>query len=422
MSIRVISALDPALRHAQTPGPLSPAKQVYEWWYFEVEFKDRDDKPWRVITSFHYPHGVDPHRLLAHMRYTHKGTDYFAAYGDNPADYAGIATYVVDVTNSKNVALLIARFPKSQIGARVSVSKPGDPKVELVFGDSSFKQNNDGTYTLIVKHQGWHYVRQRFLSIDMKVTFGQNTPGFQPTDGLLIEQTGAKHNWACVMPNPTVHIDHCVVERDRKPGGSKVLVRARANTAGGGGYHDHQWGEDLMYKQIDRWNWGRVPTGGRGAALPRDKVLFFDVVGLGSPGFPAQRPDPILVEVPGDGSAPFALSTVPGQDPFHSFGNETMNFADGCQLGIQGQNIPYHRWIYLRAKTAGGGKREFNVEHRVAHNVDTWPFYLRFQPAVYDYNSGRTFWSISEIMQADRMTTADAKKVLAMSDKVTVGA
>jgi len=59
---------------------------------------------------------------------------------------------------------------------------------------------------------------------------------------------------------------------------------------------------------------------------------------------------------------------------------------------------------------------------RPAHNVDTWRFYLRFQPAVYDFNSRRAFWSISEIMQADRMPTGDAKKVLAMSDKVTVGA
>lgn len=422
MPTRPIEALSPGHRHAQTPAQLSSAHQFYEWFYFEVEFADTEGKPWRIITSLHYPHGMEPHRLLAHQRYQTNGVNYFNKFGDNPKNFAGIASYVVDVNKTKNIALVLSRFPRADIPGKVVLSKPGAAKVSLKFGDSSFVENANGSYTLTVKQKGmfWRPGIQRDLRLDMKVTFTQNTPGFQPPSALLIEQGGVKHHWACVMPNPTVMVEHAVLMREVPGGTFRVLCAAKPNTAGHGGYHDHQWGDDLIYKQIERWNWGRVSTGARGNLRPRDKVLFFDVVGVASPGVPAVTPDPVVVEVPGNGNPATALQPVAGAEPFAAFGSEHMNFADGCRLGIQGQNVPYDRWIYLRTKTAGGQSRNFNVEHKRSTNVDTWPFYLRFCPAVYDFHSGRTFSTISEVMHADRMPLADCQKVLVKSDKITV--
>lgn len=423
MAIRTIDPLTSAHRHAQTPLVLSPAQQHYEWWYFEVELVDVAGRPFRVITSFHYPHGMDPHRLLAHQRHHHRKVDYFAKYGDNPGHYAGVVSYVVDVHASKNVALLISRMPRADIASRVHVSRPGDPTVQLRFGDCSFVQNFNGSYTLRVKHRGKTMVGAiaRGLEIDLEATFEQNTPGFEPTDAVLIDQSGVRHHWACVMPNPTVFISHCLVQRDRVGGKKHVVCRAATNVQGHGGYHDHQWGADLVYKQIARWHWGRVPTGARGGDVrPRDRALFFDVVGVTSPGAPTSRPDPILVEVPGDGSDPSALVPVPAKPAFHTKDTEHINFADGCRLGIQGQDVPYPRWVQLRTRTSGGPTRNFDIEHIRATNVDTWPFYLRFSPAVVDPHSGRTFASVSEVLQADRMALERTQNVLVLSDKITV--
>jgi hypothetical protein len=417
MPIRTIEPLTPAHRHAQTPLVLSPAHQHYEWWYFEVELVDGDGAPFRVITSFHYPHGMDPHRLLAHQHYKSKKVDYFAKYGDDPRHYAGIASYVVDVRASKNIALLISRFPKADIGTRVKASRPGDPTVHLVFGDSSFVENFNGTYTLRVKQKGMALVgaTPRELELDMEETFEQNTAGFEPHDAVLVEQGGVKHNWACVMPNPTTFVSHCVVKRERVGGAMKDLLRARTNFAGHGGYHDHQWGADLVYQQIKRWYWGRVPTGARGGDVrPRDRVLFFDVTGTST------HPSPILVDVPGGGGTPTALVPVAGKQPFGTKGDERINFADGCRLGIQGQDVHYPRWVQLRTKTAGNSSRDFDIEHLRSTNVDTWPFYLRFSPGVVDPHTNRRFSSVSEVLQASRMDDERTQKVLVLSDKITV--
>ncbi|MBX7079913.1 MAG: hypothetical protein K1X88_12035 [Nannocystaceae bacterium] len=419
MPIRTIEPLTPDHRHAQTPVVLSPAHQHYEWWYFEVELVDGDGKPYRVITSFHFPHGMDPHRLLAYQHYKSPKVDYYAKYGTNPAHFAGVASYVVDVQARKNIALLIARFPKADIGTRVQVSRPGDPSVRLIFGDSSFVQNFNGTYTLRVHHGGMALVgaTPRKLRIDLDVTFTPDTDGFQPHEAVLLDQGGVRHHWACVMPNPSTFVESCVVQRERVGGAMKQLLRARANVAGHGGYHDHQWGADLVYRQIRRWYWGRVPTGARGGDVrPRDRVLFFDVLGTST------QPSPILVDVPGGGGTPSALVPVAGKPPLSTAGDEHINFADGCRLGIQGQDVPYPRWINLRAQTSGGSTRNFDIEHRVSNNVDTWPFYLRFAPGVLDPHTGRTFASVSEVLQASRMDDERTQKVLALSDKITVGA
>ncbi|MBL4685073.1 MAG: hypothetical protein JKY37_10830 [Nannocystaceae bacterium] len=422
MATRTIDALDPALRHAQAPLVLSSNRQVYEWWYFEVDFEDEDGRPWRVITSFHFPHGLDPRRLLAHQRYRTGGRDFFSLYGDNPAHYAGIASYVVDVRRNKNVALLISRFQNWAVPTRVSVSRPGDARVDLQFGDCSFSENPDGSYTLHVDQTGILYrpgQANRLLTLDMRVKFEQNTPGFQPVDAELLSQGGRKHHWACVMPNPKLTIEYVLVKRARRRKGFDVLCRANAQAVATSGYHDHQWGEDLLYKQIREWSWGRVATAARGNALPRDKVLFFDVTGVSSPGSPGARPDPVIVNVPGDGSHVEQLGSDGSHPPFRKFNQERVDFRAGCQLGIQGQRVPYSRELQVRSLMPSGESRNFNIKHRISNVVDVWPFYLRFIPKVVDFHTGKTLVGISESMRADRLALRDTQRILALSDKLT---
>jgi hypothetical protein len=422
MAIRTLEALDPAFRHAQTPAVLHPSHQFYEWFYFEVDFEGDDGRPYRVITSLHFPHGIDPRRVLAHQRYQAGGVDFFSRYGDDPQSYAGIATYVVDVNRSKNLALVISRFQPDTVPARVALSRPGDPVVDLKLGRCSFKEIAPDTYKLVVKQTGIFYrpgQANRLLTVDMEVDFEQNTPGFQPPSGELIEQTGVKHFWACVMPNPKLTVRRIAVERGKAGGGSVTLCKASNGARAHSGYHDHQWGDDLIYKQIVDWSWGRLVTGARGASLPPDKVLFFDVNGVSSPTIPGARPDPILVGIPGDGSHVEELGVASGHQPFRLAKKKTVDFGDGCRLGITGQRVPYYEALRLRTVEIGGESRNFDVDHLLADNVDVWPFYLRFMPRVVDFHSGRTFVGISEYMRADRLATAGAQKILALSDKMT---
>jgi hypothetical protein len=424
MATRPIVALDPAHRHAHTPAVLAPNHQFYEWWYFEVDFEDERGKPWRVITSFHYPHALDPRRVLAHQRYQpNDGTNFHARYGDDPAQYAGVASYVVDAERRKNVALLISRFQPWSIPSKVKLSRPGDPKVDLEFGRSSFKENLDGTYTLTVRHSGVFWrpgVANRLLTIDLKAKFEQNTPGFQVPDTVLIDQTGVKHHWACVMPSPRITVEHCEVKRANRNRGFTTLCRVEPGKSKAiSGYHDHQWGDDLFYKQIEDWSWGRVATAARGAALPRDKVLFFDVRGVGMPTVPAVHPDPVVVEVPGDGSSWVRLDPTPGTKTLTLSGPDRVDFGDGCQLGIQGQRVPYFQQLKLRGQMPSGESRNFNVAHSMRNNVDVWPFYVRFMPDVVDFHTGKTLPAISEYMRAGRLTAPDAQRILAMSDRMT---
>lgn len=415
MPIRAIEPLSSDFRHAQIPGNPGPTPHFYEWWYFEVELEGDNGRPYRIITSFHYPHALDARRVLAHEGYQ----DYHSRYGDHPGHYAGIASYVVDVRETKNVALLISRFRLQDIGTRVTVSRPGAPRVELRFGNSSFLENPDGTFTLKVAQKGLLYVSpgiKRPLELSLVAHFTQRTPGFQPEGGVLVDQSGVKHHWACVMPNPTVTIEGVRVLRKRNNKWTS-LCTASAGARALGGYHDHQWGSDMFYKQIARWSWGRVPLD---HAPFGSKVLFFDVSGRAGGGHPAAAPDPVLVEIPASTSPPHALTPIAGFEPFERVGPiEKVNFADGCRLGVQGQNVPYHHWAMVRGRNASNELRHLRVEHRDGDNVDTWPFYLRFAPEV-ELANGDSTPSISEIMVATRLELASTHKLLKRSEEINV--
>jgi hypothetical protein len=247
----------------------------------------------------------------------------------------------------------------------------------------------------------------------MVAHFEQHTPGFQPKDGVLLEQGGVQHGWACVMPNPVVRIEQVLVREWKRgrTGDEITLCKGSKGAASLGGYHDHQWGADFFYKQIERWSWGRVPLTSDANA---SKVLFFDVVGRDG-----ARPDPIVVEIPAGTTDPRALTPIPDRRPFEtSDPTERMNLADGCKLAIYGQGIPYWRWTMLNGRDASGTPHDLRLEHTNGNNVDTWPFYLRFVPDA--QVGGKTVSTISEIMQASRLELDQTHRILALSNSVTV--
>jgi hypothetical protein len=411
MSIRQISPLTPAFRHAQTPdiGDIGAGPPMfYEWWYFELEFLDTEGRPFRIITSFHYPHALDSHRVTANARFR----NHASRYGGNPRHYAGIATYVVDMERSENVALCISRFARNQITAKVKLSRSGP--VDLRFGASSFREFDAGKYQLVVEHTGRQQKAGRApLRVQVVATFEQNTPGFEPPGGVLLSAAGKTHHWACVMPNPVVRIENVNVRRLQ---GRKWLRVCKADVGAGtlGGYHDHQWGDDLFWKQMARWSWGRVPLTRSSAGA---KIVFFDVVPVG--GVP--RPAPVLVHAPAGTSMPQAMTPVTGQTPF-LVGKawDRIDHRDGCRLALRGRRIGYPRTLMIRARDAQGVVRHLDVHHSLGNNVDVWPFYLRFVPEV---KVGATAVSaISEFMRADRLDDPPTLRALTASNMITTTA
>ena len=303
----------------------------------------------------------------------------------------------------------------------MTVSRPGDPKVALRFGNSSFLENDDGTFTLTVRQRGKHPVsltRTRDLDLELTARFTQNTPGFQPPDAVLLDQSGVQHHWACVMPNPVVRVDGVRVLRRRLNGSWSSLCKASAGVGTIGGYHDHQWGGDVFWAQVGRWSWGRVPLSRQSASR---KILYFDIDGIGGGGYPVSHPDPILVEIPSGATAPRALDEAAGLAPFSLIGPvDSMNFGDGCKFGIQGQDVPYHRTAKIQGRDGAGVLHQLTITHERKHNVDTWPFYLRFAPPVKVAGLTAKVATISEIMQATRLRLPKTHKVLARSELITV--
>jgi len=405
MPVRDIAPLTPAHRHAQTPPMGDDPPMYYEWWYFEVEFLDNLGRPFRIITSFHYPHAFDSRRVTAHEKFRNHATK----YGDDPRHYAGLATYVVDMERSENVALFISRFRRNDIQNQVSLSRTG--AVDLRFGASSFREISAGKYQLTLDQTGRQQTAGRLpLHIRLVATFEQNTPGFEPPGGVLLSAAGKQHHWACVMPNPVVRIDGVVVRRKSRREWQSIC-EADENVGTLGGYHDHQWGDDLFWEQMTRWSWGRVPLTSSSASA---KVVFFDVV----PAHGAAQPDPVLVHVPAGAVMPQAMTPVAGHAPFVvSKIWDRIDLRDGCKLATRGKRIEYPRTLMICARDAGGALRRFDLHHSNADNVDVWPFYLRFVPEV---SVGQTrVAAISEFMRADRLNDPPTLRALTASNLIT---
>ena len=126
------------------------------------------------------------------------------------------------------MALLISRFRVQDIGVRVTVSRPGDPKVALRFGNSSFLENDDGTFTLTVRQRGKHPVsltRTRDLELEMTAHFTQNTPGFCPPGAVLLDQ---RH-----LPESVRRLDEARVGFERIGVSIHAAVLEPSSSAGG---------------------------------------------------------------------------------------------------------------------------------------------------------------------------------------------
>ncbi len=406
MSVRPLAPLRLSDWHSHLPNDAEAARDFWEWWYFEIDFVYRGD-PWKIITVLHFPHAVDPHRVLSRLRYRD-----FDRYPRHGRYYAGVTSYVV--CDRTNEALLITR---AHLDDPARVTKRGDLDVRIGHM-ARFRKVGPDTYRLEVGHDGVELdvlaSERRKLRLELDATFQVHTPGFRPKDALIVDGGAQKVFWACPMPNPKVTLHHLLVrEKDAYHIPPSALPRLRVT----GGYHDHQWGDGPLERHIADWAWGRI-------SIPRpnqdldDRVIFF--AGRNISEFPrGALQAPAVVMARGDGSASYALDPLGSRPPLKLSMRRRWPAKP-----LLAQGIHYYRRLEIAGRDLDGTALRLRITHRVRNNVDTWPFYLRFVPEA-EVLSGPArapdrVEAVSEYARWARLRMQKPKWLLARSDEVNV--
>ncbi len=406
MTLRPLAPLRLSDWHAHTPSSSTKLRDFWEWWYFEIDFTYRGD-PWKIITILHFPHAVDPRRVLSRLGY-----DDFTIYPRNGRFYAGVTSYVV--CDRTNEALLITRAHPDDVA---SVSKSG--KLDVRIGRMArFHEVGTDRYRLTVRHEGLERdvlaSENRKLRLELDATFSVHTQGFRPKDALIVDGGASKVFWACPMPNPKVRLHHLVVrEKDAYHIPPSALTKLRVT----GGYHDHQWGTGPLERHIADWAWGRISIPRLGQERP-DKLIFFAGRNIGEfPNGPLQAP--VVALARGDGSASYALDPLDGKPALRLSMRRKWPARP-----ILAQGIRYYRRLEIAGRDLDGTKLRFRITHRVRNNVDTWPFYLRFVPEAETLagppGCPDRVEAVSEYARWSRIRLQKPKWLLAQSDSINV--
>jgi hypothetical protein len=410
-SSRVLDPLDPTDRHRHTPAAEAARRNFYEWWYLEVEFDVDDPKhgreQYRVITSLHFPHGLDPLRVLTEQRYDPgAGPPFRKRFPCDPDRYPGVATYVVRTRKGvrENIALLITRLKDAAV---VSASTAG--LCRLQWSDvASLEERTDGTWRVEI-HQVGRNEGGLGLKLDFRADLTPVTAGFRPQGGVLVDDGVGTHHWACILPNPRSRILKLGLCK-----GAQWLLRDEdlPHATGTGGYLDHQWGHDFIHRRIAEWSWGRLnlPAPGRGHG---DRIVFFDIVARGPAGGPSIHPPAVLAHAPASGGTSRALDPIGGTEPFKPL---VPQIPVGIKP-IRARGIEYYPKLRLWGQD-GATQYKFTIDHSDAALVDVWPFYLRFVTSATSVDGTRAE-AISEYMRSDRMHLPKVQRALAWSRIIT---
>ncbi len=405
MTIRPLQALRASDWHGHLPR--TGAGDFWEWWYFEIDLTYRGD-PWTIITVLHFPHAIDPRRVLSRLGYKD-----FTRYPTDPRSYPGVTSYAV--CDRTNEALAITRLAPG--ASRIRVSRRGNLSVRL--GDAAvFERVAPDRYRLRVQHDGLERdplaSEWRKLRFEIDATFTARARGFRPVDSTIIDGGAQTVHWACPLPNPHVELRHLLV---RESDGVHISTAGRARVRVRGGYHDHQWGDGALERHIADWSWGRLSIP-RDDGEPDDKLIFFAGRNLSQfPRGPLQAP--VLAYAPGDGSPSFGLDPIPGHPALRLSLRRRWPARP-----FAAQNIRYYRRLELAGRMPSGEDQRWRITHRVLNNVDTWPFYLRWLPKAERLGlpRGQSQWvhAISEYARWSRVRLQKVRWVLAESDKVNV--
>lgn len=408
MPVRPLAPLRLSDWHGHLPASNSAARDFWEWWYFEIDFDYRGD-PWKIITVLHFPHAVDPRRVLSRLGY--KDFDKYPRHG---RFYAGVTSYVV--CDRTNEALLITR---AHLDDLASVTKRGDLDVRI--GNlGRFRRIGTDRYRLTVAHDGVERdvlaSENRSLRLELDAVFTVHTPGFRPKDALIIDGGAQKVHWACPMPNPRVELRHLMV---REGSAHHVPPTALPKIRVTGGYHDHQWGDGPLERHIADWSWGRITIPRAGQDVP-DRLIFFG--GRNISEFPrGALQDPAVVLARGDGTASYALDPDGSRPPLRLTKRRRWPARP-----LLAQGIHYYRTLEVAGRDLDGTRLHYRITHRASNNVDTWPFYLRFVPEAETLagppGCPDRVDAVSEYARWSRLRMQKPKWLLAQSDTVNVEA
>ncbi len=227
---------------------------TFEWWYFDMQL---DDGSTLVTTFSNKPH-TDPHGPLR--------PSVLAIYRDTDGNRIRL-----------NPDVPVDQFTAATDGCDVRIG------ASTVTGDLA-------SYQLHIEVDG--------LTADLTLT--RHAPSWRPGAGMSYfdaEQTKYL-GWVVAVPYGTVE--------------GTITVNGQTRNVTGAGYHDHNWGNELMSSMLDHWYWGRAHIGDYTVVYVRmtTKGLF----GLGAinlPTFLLAKGDEVIT----DDLLPLRLETsgdVPG--------------------------------------------------------------------------------------------------------------
>jgi predicted secreted hydrolase len=197
----------------------SPARDFFEWWYFDAAF----DNGYRLVAILHSSlyNAVD-HKPTVDVRVT----------PPNGASVVAIGRY--------------SRADYRAAAARCDVQIAGCHAVAV-----------DPNHYVLSLRQG---------DVAADLVYESHLPGWRPGTGYLLADEATGHFFKWVVPLPRAEVS------------GTLTVAGQRMAVQGVGYHDHNWGNLVLADAFSGWCWGRffAADGDDGWA-----VAFGDVVGHG---------------------------------------------------------------------------------------------------------------------------------------------
>jgi hypothetical protein len=193
------AAIEPFEDGARTDG----APGTYEWWYFDAHLDDGA----KLVVVFY--------------------TKDFADLGKALSPQVGIDLTLPDGTTTHKIADL----------------DPADYTASTASCDVHIGEN----YFTGDLHT--YRIHARVEDIEVDVTLTGQVPAWRPETGYFLFGENSEHEFAWLPSVPQGKVE------------ATYSIAGRASTATGIGYHDHNWGNELMLKLMHHWYWARGAAG-----------------------------------------------------------------------------------------------------------------------------------------------------------------
>lgn len=92
-------------------------------------------------------------------------------------------------------------------------------------------------------------IRARIEDVEVEVTLTGQVPAWRPETGYILFGQSGEHEFAWLPSVPQGAVE------------ATYSVAGRKSATSGVGYHDHNWGNELMFKLMHHWYWARGAAG-----------------------------------------------------------------------------------------------------------------------------------------------------------------